>query len=512
MKECEVCCEEYKVGVECIFCQYGTCTNCVQTYLLSTANDPHCMKCKNPWSREFIASKFSKKFITQDLKTHRENVLLDRERSMLPATQETAERERTKRALEKELEPYKKHLQSLSEEQSAKQYILTNYETKLKPILDRTREVLNIQGMPDKYVMSQLETSRETAKLVELRNELHNAKRIEAEYWSSVGDITVKKRLLKTQMMPIYRRIKMIETGSDVSAAGPSTSKTTYVRACPVNECRGYLSSGWKCGMCGVNVCAKCHEIKERNAEGKLREHECKPENVETAKLLAKEARPCPSCSTMICKVSGCDQMWCTQCHTAFSWQTGAIVKGGIIHNPHYFEYLRQKGQQPPQAGREGCGNTMPNFYIITGYSNTPHYSLLTSIYQCIGEAFDLRNKYAENRLNDNENIRVRFLLGDFDEARFKQLLQMRAKANDKLHAIHQILETFVTVGIGCIHELVTKAEHRLDTAERFIQQLEGLRTYITESFEGVAKIYNCKVPIITSNWNIIPVGQRKEK
>ena len=54
-------------------------------------------------------------------------------------------------------------------------------------------------------------------------------------------------------------------------------------------------------------------------------EHTCNPDLVETAKLLAKDTKSCPTCQTKIFKIDGCDQMWCTQCHTAFSWKTGAI-------------------------------------------------------------------------------------------------------------------------------------------------------------------------------------------
>jgi hypothetical protein len=85
MSTCSICCEKFGgKKVACPFCDFEACRTCVQTYCLSTAaKDPHCMKCKNAWNREFMDGACSKSFC----KNHRENVLFEREKSLLPATQ-----------------------------------------------------------------------------------------------------------------------------------------------------------------------------------------------------------------------------------------------------------------------------------------------------------------------------------------------------------------------------------------------------------------------------------------
>ena len=59
------------------------------------------------------------------------------------------------------------------------------------------------------------------------------------------------------------------------------------------------------------------------------------------AELIKKSTKNCPKCAVPIYKISGCDQMYCTECHIAFSWRTGEI-DNGTIHNPHYFQYQRE--------------------------------------------------------------------------------------------------------------------------------------------------------------------------
>ena len=107
MADCSICCEKFNKSshakVTCSFCDFETCRSCVQQYLLSTSNDPHCMNCKNVWGREFIDETCTKTFRNKALKTHRENILLDREKCLMPETQPLVLREKRIRETEKVL-------------------------------------------------------------------------------------------------------------------------------------------------------------------------------------------------------------------------------------------------------------------------------------------------------------------------------------------------------------------------------------------------------------------------
>jgi len=113
--------------------------------------------------------------------------------------------------------------------------------------------------------------------------------------------------------------------------------KPKRIMPCQINDCNGMLDENYCCPLCFKTTCSECHEIK-------CVEHKCNPDSVASTKALIKESKPCPKCACRISKIDGCDQMWCVLCQTAFSWNTGEIEQGKI-HNPHYYQFLREKGQ-----------------------------------------------------------------------------------------------------------------------------------------------------------------------
>ena len=74
--------------ITCNFCNFEACRSCCETYLLSQT-DAKCMNtaCSKPWDRKFMVSAFSKSFMSNQWKKHREQVFLDKEVALLPVTQ-----------------------------------------------------------------------------------------------------------------------------------------------------------------------------------------------------------------------------------------------------------------------------------------------------------------------------------------------------------------------------------------------------------------------------------------
>jgi hypothetical protein len=135
---------------------------------------------------------------------------------------------------------------------------------------------------------------------------------------------------LREDMEESYRELERLRHGGELVVGEPPKK---FVRKCPTEECKGFMNEDWFCGLCDRHFCEHCNE---EVGEG----HVCDPDAVKTMKLLKKDTKPCPKCGTMIQKLSGCAQMWCPDCHTAFDWRTGQI-ETGRIHNPHYMEFKR---------------------------------------------------------------------------------------------------------------------------------------------------------------------------
>ena len=107
MEECSVCIAPYNKStrkvIECARCEFKCCQTCTRTYLLQSHHDAHCMNCKNPWDRRFIAEYFPLSFLTGEYKKHRSDVLFERERSLLPETMLAIQRDNQVDAVKKQL-------------------------------------------------------------------------------------------------------------------------------------------------------------------------------------------------------------------------------------------------------------------------------------------------------------------------------------------------------------------------------------------------------------------------
>ena len=133
-------------------------------------------------------------------------------------------------------------------------------------------------------------------------------------------------------------------------------------RPCSFNKCLGFLGEDGICPICKNRTCLSCN-IKIENNEIP---HICKDEDKEHWEYIKKTTKPCPSCKVRIFKISGCDQMWCTNCNTPFSWRNERI-ETGPVHNPHYYDWVFNNEQiQRPEVHEEDCNETtIPNLYNL---------------------------------------------------------------------------------------------------------------------------------------------------
>ena len=423
--ECNICCERYNLKnhkkIDCSFCDFNSCRECTQKYITSTVNDAHCMSCKAAWNREFIADSCTKKFCNTEYKTHRETILLEREKCLLPQTQE---------------------------------------------LVVRRRQEINLQ------------------KLIDISKE--------------------EQERLRTTQYEMEEELYRMRNGMGLDNR---QQKKKFVRKCPSESCKGFLSSDWKCELCNVKTCSKCNEPDEGD------DHECDPNNVETVKLLAKDTKPCPSCGTMIFKISGCSQMWCPDCHTAFDWRTGTI-ETGIIHNPHFYEFQRKTGGGQanrnhgdiPCGGAPTVGELVSFFHPNRRDFNPRGYYRHARVEPSSQMETDIMNihrtmahcqmfempQYREIAVN-NSDLRVDYLMDNLSEEAWKTLLQKREKARYKSRDIGNLLRMFIDTTGDYLRQLIVKEV----TDEECLDVLDELVKYFNMNMGLIHKRYNCVTPWI---------------
>jgi hypothetical protein len=172
-----------------------------------------------------------------------------------------------------------------------------------------------------------------------------------------IAGINAEIEALHNQINEKHRKITGIrqKTNQAESAAGGG-ERRKFIMPCQTGGCRGMLSTAYKCDLCEKFTCSKCLE----SIDGAKEDHVCVPANVETAEEIRKNTRPCPNCGCRISKIDGCDQMWCIECKTAFSWSKGP-VEVGMVHNPHYYQWMRQNGGMPRTDGMPPGANCNEN-------------------------------------------------------------------------------------------------------------------------------------------------------
>ena len=432
--------------IYCEYCEFGACKTCYQTFL-PEQNAPKCMnrECTKVWTRRFINATFSQSFLQKDWRKSREKLAFDRETAQLPATQEILERrlriENAKRQI----------IETRILIKNKEKYYAAEYRKQKKPYPPFAPE--------------------------ELRN---------------------LRRTLDQLQLFVYG-------GGRIGglATRPATV-THFVRGCPDEDCRGFLSSDWKCGLCYVQTCSKCHVIKNTETT----EHTCNPDDVATATLLNRDTKPCPKCHTGIFKIDGCDQMWCTQCHTAFSWNTGALETH--IHNPHYYEWQRRNnGGVAPRVPGDGplvCAPDQPlNHYTyrhITGLQLRPSITVLAG--NIIRDVLHLRETDIPTfRPEINENVfrenRIHYLKKDITKEIFIRRVLMENKKREINVEIQQVLEMFVQVSTDIIRDFtnLAQSENMRDENDRLkskLDEIETLRQFTNEALKEIYTTFNYKV------------------
>jgi 6-pyruvoyl-tetrahydropterin synthase len=133
---CPICAQTRRkvTWICCPKCSFSSCRGCVKRFLLDLPDiNPVCMSCKTQWDFEFLAENTDEEFHNQVYRNYRAKILVDRERSLLPATQPYV-------ASVKIREDLKKELHETTQEVRMYQELLSQASKKKSELREKLRE------------------------------------------------------------------------------------------------------------------------------------------------------------------------------------------------------------------------------------------------------------------------------------------------------------------------------------------------------------------------------------
>ena len=454
--ECPTCCEFYtsqqRKKIECTYCNYESCRQCIKTYTVGQSAEPHCMNCSKPFTRSFLTTELGITFIKTTYRDKRKDLLHEIEKSKLPGTMDAARRY--------------KHCQ--------------DYECEIKRLQEERAKLRELEGDINSRI------NKMNSKIYKIR-------------WGNNNEDEKKKR-------------------------------NEFTRPCVDEKCNGFMSSQWKCGICKKFGCPKCHEVVGINRDD---HHVCDEDTVKTVAAIKSETRPCPKCYCPIFKISGCDQMWCTQCEVAFSWKTGDVQRG-LVHNPHYYEAQRKLGISTRNPGDVVCGGLVRPYDLVQGFlpflkkraylRNYLRYEddmtklerMITYIYAIVHRSvthniYVLDTLRADIRsLSSTENIRIRYIVGEKTEDEMKDDVFRNSEKAIKKRRLCDIFETYINVMIENVNAMLVEATSTSSCITfhaklmELVQTCIKIRNYAEMEFLKLGEEYRQATYVFQDNWELI--------
>jgi hypothetical protein len=463
--DCGICCESLNKSTRKIItcpCGFSSCMNCCKTYLLSLTSEPKCMNCNRGWTPEFIITNMSRSFYLKELRQHMAGILLEKEKSSLPSAQPEAENLLRIKKLEKE-------------------YI------EIKTQYDNLHEIVeNVKNL--EYYPMLLNTDRKEDEFQILKKEY-------LDYSHGLYDLKLKKD-------EIEYTIKILKNGSTNKV---QNERKKFMMHCRTSECRGFLSTQWKCSLCEKYTCNNCMESigDYENKET----HECKKENIESAELIRRESKPCPACGVPIYRIIGCSNMFCVECHTGFNWITMKI-QTGKIDNPHYFEWKNKGGGMSRRAGDLPCGGLPDQLNMTISLSiGGPFYKLLVDLIPSIAHISNVvMPRFEPIGEATMMSLRIKFLMNELTEDQWKAKLANIQKTNSFRHCVNQVLEMYTNTMVTLYQNLAQASDKEIKNKKWCLDKANEiilLYAYADKELRKINSIYKQKIPFLIEVFNM---------
>ena len=450
---CNICTNnmKYNYRVSCPFCSVEICESCFQYSIMMDLKNPICIYCKKGLSLEFVLENNDTSWCKEKFIPFFENLCLEKEKSYLidtmPIYKKMIEIRKLKKQI-KDLPSNKKiEIQVLKEFRKNYQYDENNFEGLTKTQITKEK-------------LSQIKKNKNFITL-----------------------LNIKLIVKYDQKNKFKDHIVLLEGQSNKKIKPEKT--ITYICNCPNQKCRGFITNEYFCEICNLEMCDSCMIEKKEN-------HICNRNDVKSSNMIRDSSKPCPKCYSPIFKISGCDQMFCTNCHVVFDWNTLKIDNGNV-HNAHYFDWMTSQNDPANLILDEvACGDIMDIYRNLShrlNYNNK-YYDIqkVRNIFEVNrifhGEIIDnIRENLIKNRF---ENYRLEYLDNKISEKTWKSKIAKDTINNEKYKSLIHIFEMYVTITSDFIRQL---AFQKL-TISKFLKNYYEFNNFFEKSVDETLQIF----------------------
>lgn len=448
---CQICFTRKPFYI-CPDCNIKACKTCLKRYIMDYSNlEPHCMQCRAKLSFKTIYNIFGAKGFDKYLDKSA-NIKFDLELQRVPECLECCNVLKFTKDVQNKIPlrvltilskiMSKMHVDENMSEAHSDRFCVTiseiilsilKYVTDDNDMLFETSSLkndmdvlFNIIDSTDDYFLT-----KEQYQKLQTSIDDH----IENKYGINLNEIQhiPKKFILMTEKDIIKFFIDKLNN----KELGKS-SKNGYLFRCSYDNCNGFVNDKYECELCRRRYCNKCLAIlsndKFNESESHSENHVCKQEDLLSAEEIMRSTKPCPKCASRIFKISGCSQMFCTNCHIGFDYNTGKIITKDF-HNPHRMEWLLSNGKNMDDI-QNNCETVS---YLYNKY-------LMYRLYQMnhVKEILRRINRREVTNKTDLFYHRCKFVLNRISKDSFILFLKRLTLEKYKCEMLKQIYQEFI--------------------------------------------------------------------
>lgn len=510
---CDICVEESKKHILCLSCNLDVCLSCFERFQIESSNDEiQCMQCNKAFDDDYLFINLTHTRLSK-LKNRKKQQLFEKEQIHFPQTQVFVKYDNF---IQNEIsdmldsnvkEMVKIHKMCLKDELNLEELSIEEgnmylYNRKkvghLSRVVNFLKKIVNSWNCECSIYKPRYRNYIFNCKYTDIQPVEFFRKYIPTEIYNNVNILNRNLRYLQADV---------------INTESSDSNKFEHIFSCSQENCKGFvMKKDWLCGLCNTQYCKKCLKTTTDT-------HECLEDDVKTASMLLNTSKPCPSCAARIHKISGCDQMFCTNCKTAFSWKT-LKIETGIVHNPHFFEWQNRAGFGINND--DPCGRP-PAFVIINHCeklydfrfhqnvvseecdleleSHVDFLSYIITIHRLCAHisAVEILRRFNTEPPSQyfNIDLRIKYLNGRISEEHMKNVLHRRFKSVRVNIRRVQVLQLFITVSNDILRRLLLLQDNSIKSRKQFRDEFEQLFNYVEECFINLSKIYKMAMPIV---------------